>query len=169
MIEHWLRSIRDHPKRPPALQRHALAMLALRLDDRTGCGFASVVQVMADADASKATVKRATRWGRDHKFLVQTKRGHRVSAERVVASEWRLALPAQGLMGEPLADPRAQYPPPKGSPVTPHQESVSINGSRARGEAAHSPERNAIIDRWVAGEISTEEKQAAIRALRRVS
>jgi hypothetical protein len=164
MIERWLVAIRDHPARPPAMQRHVLACLALRLDWKTGRGFTSTAQVMADSDASKATVKRATRWGRDLGFLLQTRRGQRLGNGQVAASEWRLTVPVdsavsaghrpQGLMGDPLrsqglsAEPqglngevsRAQPGHLKGSPQTPHQEldlqESSTSSARVRAGAA---------------------------------
>ena len=65
MIERWLTAIRAHPKRPPAAQCHVLTMLALRMDWTTGRGFASIHQLGADSDASRATVGRSTKWARD--------------------------------------------------------------------------------------------------------
>lgn len=103
MIERWLMEVRDHPKRPPAMQRHVLTMLALRMDWTTGSGFVSTFQLMADADASKITVWRATKWARDNDLLVQTRRGHRLGNGQVVASEWQLS---QGFTGETLTQPQ---------------------------------------------------------------
>jgi hypothetical protein len=172
VIETWLRAIRDHPHRPPALQRHSLAMLALRLDDRSGQGFCSTAQVMADADASKSTVMRATKWGRGQGFLLQTKRGHRIDSERVSASEWRLCHPTQGVMGEPLAktqgvngqDPRCQQRTPNKSPI--HQErgaaATAPNGAPPRNTET---QRVAILAAWEAGQISTEQKRDELAAL----
>lgn len=128
MIERWLTAIRDDPARPPAAQCHVLTMLALRMDWKTGRGFASMLQLGGDADASKATVKRSTKWARDTGYLIQTRRGHYISKERTAASEWQLT---QGLTPEPLDKPRAQNGQPKGSAEqpkgsleTPLQESV---------------------------------------------
>lgn len=89
-----MKAVRDHPDRPPTMQRHVLHMLALRLDWETGAGFASVRVLAADADASEHTAKRATAWARSAQLLVLTRRGGRIDAERVRASEWRLMLPA---------------------------------------------------------------------------
>lgn len=89
----WMTALRDHPDRPPAAQRHVLNMLALRLDWSTGCGFASTGQLASDADVDERTVRRATSWARDTDMLVQTRRGHRITADRVIASEWSLTLP----------------------------------------------------------------------------
>jgi hypothetical protein len=138
VIERWLMEVRDHPKRPPALQRHVLTMLALRMDWYTGRGSATVKTLMADADASKNTVKRATKWARDAGLVVQTRRGHRISAEVTVPSEWQLT---QGLTPGTLAstqgpngrDPRSQPGPPIKSPN--NQE----GGRRARTSARPAP------------------------------
>jgi hypothetical protein len=89
----WLTALRDHPQRPPVAQRMALHALALRMDWQTGTGYASTAQLAADADCGERTVRGATGWARAAAMLVQTRRGHRVTAERVTASEWRLTLP----------------------------------------------------------------------------
>src|ERR1039457_213570 len=75
VIEGWLVAIRDHPQRPPAMQRYVLTVLALRLDWKTGAGFASTAQLAADADVTPPTVKRATSWARKAELLLQTRRG----------------------------------------------------------------------------------------------
>lgn len=92
----WVAAIRDHPGRPPSAQCHALTMLALRLDWMTGCGFASVGQLAADAAVSEPTVRRATKWARDAELLLCTRRGHRTAPGVVVASEWKLTQPITG-------------------------------------------------------------------------
>jgi hypothetical protein len=179
MIEHWLMSIRDHPARPPAIQRHVLCCLALRMTWETGCGFASTAQMMADSDASKATVKRATKWGRDHGHLLQTRRGQRLGSGQLVASEWRLILPAgktvpagprpQGLTPEPyrsqgLNGPvsRAQRDGLKGSPQTPHQESVVLQESSSSSAGA----RGLDLLRAVDAEATEEESAEVLNILR---
>jgi hypothetical protein len=125
VIERWLVAIRDHPNRPPLTQRHVLTCLALRLDWATGRGYASVKQLSADADASKVTVWRATTWAQISELLLRTRRGHYISAQTTIASEWQLISPvdnpAQGATGETLAttqgfngsDPRFQQSQPK--------------------------------------------------------
>lgn len=141
-------AVRDHPERPPALQRHVLHSLALRLDWQTGCGFASGAQLAADADCEQRTVKRATSWARGAQLLVQTRRGHYVSAECKVSSEWRLCLPAeqtQGDSGDLLAGkPRGQSTGPKvtadptqgDSSTPPSRPRSSRPRTSARGDAA---------------------------------
>lgn len=91
MIESWLQAIRDHPKRPPAMQRHVLTMLAVRLDFRTGSGFVSTGTLMADADACERTVRSATAWARKAGLLIQVQRGHRRGDGTVSPSGWRIS------------------------------------------------------------------------------
>jgi hypothetical protein len=94
VIESWLTAVRDHPERPAAHQCHVLTMLALRMDWKTGCGFASTGQLVADAEAAERTVRRATSWARRSALLLQTRRGHRLGNGQVAASEWQLTQPA---------------------------------------------------------------------------
>lgn len=144
MIERWLVAVRDHPDRPSALQRYVLACLALRMDWKTGCGYASARQLGADADASEPTVHRATRWARDNGLAVQTRRGHRVTSERTIASEWRLTQP---LTGDLLEKPTNQNGHANRSagptqPLTgdaPSRTSSSRTSSSARGDGADAP------------------------------
>jgi hypothetical protein len=96
VIERWLAAVRDHPERPPALQRLALTCLALRMDWTTGRGYASTGQLAADTDAEERTVRRATGWARDTGLLLRTRRGHRLGNGRVTASEWQLTQPVTG-------------------------------------------------------------------------
>jgi hypothetical protein len=104
-----------------------------------------MLQLGGDADASKATVKRSTKWARDAGFLIQARRGHYISEGRAAASEWQLT---QGLTPEPLGEPRAQngrakgsMERAKGSPQTPHQESVVLQETSpsAREHSADAP------------------------------
>jgi hypothetical protein len=137
VIERWLVAVRDHPDRPPPMQRMALYSLALRLDWKTGRGFASVEQIGTDADVHRATVQRALAWARSDaaSLLLQTRRGHRIGAGRKVASEWQLT---QRRTGETLAaDPTSQNGRPNVAPMRPHQEScTSTTPKTARASAA---------------------------------
>jgi hypothetical protein len=154
VIERWLVAVRDHPERPPPTQRLVLHCLALRMNWQTGRGFASVAQLGADADAAKNTVLRATKWARRTDLLVQTRRGHRIDAERKVASEWQLTqgltdgtLGSQGPNG---ADPKSQSRRPKVPAETPHQElssSISRSSPAApRENARRRPEPERVAD-----------------------
>ena len=102
----WMTAIRDHPKRPTPAQHLILNCLALRLDWETGAGFASVRQLTDDAGVNEKTVRRATTWARDNGFLTRTRRGHRINAETVIASSWRLTIPGQtqGVTDDTLAE-----------------------------------------------------------------
>jgi hypothetical protein len=94
VIERWLAAIRDDPNRPPPHQVNVLAMLALRLDWKTGTGHVSVQHLALDAGARKRTVLRATRWAREAGYLMQTRRGHRIREGAAAESEWKLTQPA---------------------------------------------------------------------------
>jgi hypothetical protein len=155
----WMTAVRDHPDRPAAMQCHVLDRLALRMDWQTGCGAASAAQLAADADCDERTVQRATKWGRDHDMLKQTRRGHRIDAERAMASEWRLTLPGQPDTGDGLAskptgqgrrvdrDPTRQNrrpnptePPTQPDTTTPPSRTRSSRPSpSARGDGADAP------------------------------
>jgi hypothetical protein len=162
VIERWLKAIRDHPDRPAALQRHVLTMLALRMDYKTGRGFASVAQLGADADAGKSTVVRATGWARREALLIRTRKGHRIDAERKAASEWQLTqgvtpdtLATQGVNG---SDPRCQQDRPKVSAQTHHQdlsssESSSSPRARVREELSAADAAEADLIKMVISEI----------------
>jgi hypothetical protein len=141
----WMTAVRDHPDRPPALQRHVLFMLALRLDWATGCGFASTGQLAGDSDCDERTVKRATKWGREHEMLVQARRGHRLGDGRAIASEWHLKCPSQGDTGVLLSGiSRGQDSSLKGTAdasqgdttTPPSRPVTSRPSSSARGTAA---------------------------------
>jgi hypothetical protein len=91
-----MRAVRDHPGRPGPVLCRVLDCLALRLDWQTGYGFASIDTLIADTGTSEATVRRALRWARSAGLVDQYRRGHRIAADRVIASEWRLLLPVTG-------------------------------------------------------------------------
>jgi hypothetical protein len=144
MIELWLTAIRDHPERPPAMQRHILTMLALRMNWATGQGFAGIRDLMADADASKTTVWRATKWARGSGLLVCTRRGHYVKDGTAIASQWQLTRPVdnpgQGFTSETLGQSQGfNGTRPKVSVGTTHQES-STSKERARARMQTQPD-----------------------------
>jgi hypothetical protein len=140
----WMAAVRDHPKRPPAAQVHALLLLALRMDWKTGCGFASMLQLAEDAESHRSTVWRATRWARDAELLVQTRRGHRVGDGTALSSEWRLTIP-QRCTGETLGDSSmlqqpdlnvAEDPSQRRTGATPSRTSSSRTSPSARASAS---------------------------------
>ena len=138
----WMAAVRDHPDRPPTGQRLVLISLALRMDWSTSQGFASADQLARDADCEERTVRRATTWARTAGLIERTRRGHRISAERVIASEWRLTRPpSQPDTGDLLGksqpdtddrlgksqpdnrpDPTGQWGPPNRTAAHPHQD-----------------------------------------------
>lgn len=147
----WMTAVRDHPGRPSTMQRHVLLCLALRMDWRTGTGFASAAQLAADADASEDTAQRATTWARGHELLYRTRRGHRTGDGQVVASEWELTLPSQTRTGAGLSGPQTRSgraSNPQGPPsqtrtgAAPSRPSPSRpRSSAARARRRHHPPR----------------------------
>jgi hypothetical protein len=111
----WMRLLRDHTPKPPANSARFAVLWALALRMKSnGTGFASVSQLSGDIVVHERTVKRHLKWAREAKFLEQTRRGHRVTAELSLASEYALIAPTQGDMGVPLGgDPRGQTGAPK--------------------------------------------------------
>jgi hypothetical protein len=141
VIEKWLVAIRDHPGRPPAVQRLVLHCLALRMNWETGAGFASTGQLAADSDAEERTVRRATSWARQAELLLQTRRGHRLGNGQVAASEWQLTQPVTGglLTSQPVNGQisTGQQGHLNRSAAHHHQDlSSSQSSSSARGGAA---------------------------------
>ena len=103
----WLAAIRDHPRKPPTEQCHALTMLVLRLDWKTLNGHCGTVQLQADTDAGRSTVLRALGWAKREGFLTQTRRGHRLGNGQKIASEWALSIPqadGQGVSRDTLSE-----------------------------------------------------------------
>jgi hypothetical protein len=141
MIEGWLAAIRDDLDRPPPDQVLVLAMLALRLDWKTGAGYTSDRQLAFDADAGERTVQRATRWARTAGYAARTRRGHRLWRGGIAASEWKLSQPdthdrlrtalqpdtRDGLKGHATRQPKGrttrQSSPYNPTPEQHHQES----------------------------------------------
>lgn len=140
----WMKAVRDHPQRPPSAQRDVLFCLALRLDWKTGEGFASTGQLAADADVDERTVRRATGWARKAAMLVQKRRGHRTGDGGTLASEWRLTMP-QPDTGDLLSETstgqsadlnRTEDAPQPDTATPPSGTSSSRTSSSARGADA---------------------------------
>jgi hypothetical protein len=167
VIERWLAAIRDDPDRPPADQVLVLAMLALRMDWKTGAGATTGWQLAADADAADRTVRRATAWAREHGYAERTRRGHRLGNGQVAFSEWELSQPAtrDGLTSPQPAtrDGLRKGPQPAKTPVsTGHQSSTNQEtpisstkpprrtprtGSKGRAAATADDDFNSICDK----------------------
>jgi hypothetical protein len=162
VIERWLKTIRDHPERPPTVQRYVLAMLALRLDWKTGAGYVSTFQLVADSDVSESTIRRATSWARDVGLLLQTRRGHRLGNGQVAASEWKLTQPvtvdlltSQPVNGQISTGQQSHLnrssQPPHQEPVF-HQESSPSARPPAADAARADPNREtAAVGATIAG------------------
>jgi hypothetical protein len=159
MIEPWLKAIRDHPERPSTAQCHVLTQLALRLDWRTGTGFASERQLAADAEVTGSTVRRATRWARDHGLLKEVARGHRLGDGRTRATEWALISTGHQCAvdndSQPVSDPfstvhqeRTSLPVPPSRPVGSSRMSV-VASRRARPAVERDEDKIAIVQRAV--------------------
>jgi hypothetical protein len=99
----WLVALREYSAGLDHAQHRALVSLALRLDWKTGEGYASIADLAADADCGPATVKRAITWARDRGLLERTARGHSIGrGSSAKASEYLTRIPSQGITREPL-------------------------------------------------------------------
>ena len=95
-LGNWLTAIRDHPDPLPDAQYRALVGLALRLDWRTGAGFASVAEVAMDARCHRTTAQHAMAWACERGLLERVKRGRHVGrGSSGKASDWRTRVPPQ--------------------------------------------------------------------------
>src|SRR5690606_8904410 len=97
----WMRAVRDADPPFTSARLAVLWALALRMDS-TGHGFASANQLASDAGVYERTARRATDEARGRGYLNRTRRGHRLGNSKVVASEWELTLPTQGVTGDTL-------------------------------------------------------------------
>jgi hypothetical protein len=87
----WIARVYEHGRRPPARQRDVLTALAVHFADwGTGLGYASIQSLASFCKASRATVQRALRWGRDASLLVRLQRGNRAGDGTSRPSRWRL-------------------------------------------------------------------------------
>lgn len=91
-VAEWLARVYEHAARPPARQRDILTALAVHFCDwGTGHGYASIQSLAEFTRASRATVQRALRWGREARLLVRITRGNRAGDGTSRPSRWRLA------------------------------------------------------------------------------
>jgi DNA-binding transcriptional MocR family regulator len=125
--------------KPPANSTRLLVMVCLALRMRSdGTGFASQRQLAEDATVSEVTVRRHLRWGRETGYIEQTRRGHRIDKDTVLASEYRLTQP---VTGDPLD------PDPTGQADRPHRSSPGtqpVTGDRPRGLSSRGPHPSAL-------------------------
>lgn len=123
----WMRAVRDHePKAPANSSRYGvLFALALRMN-KNGTGFCSRPQLAADVVVGVRTVERHLKWARDNDYLKQTRRGHRITGDTVIASEWALTQPATGVAPRGLL------------PVGPHPSAHARDGNHRVGGKPYS-------------------------------
>lgn len=153
----WLKAVRDHPDKPAPMQCHVLTMLAVRMDWKSGDGFASMQMLAEDARVSQHTAKRATTWARrpckcdvkgaecaEHRLLHRIRRG----SSTAVASVWQLELPSErstdgtlnGAEGSNGTSSRIQRATLKVPAETDHQDPGPQDpGSSANGDGAKAP------------------------------
>jgi hypothetical protein len=144
----WMRAIRDHrPKPGPRSVRYpVLWALALRMRP-DGSGFVSQRLLAEDVEAGVSTVRRHLRWAMDAGYLLRTRRGHRITDELAVASEYRLTQPLTGdLLNE---DPTAQITRPNRSddgfqPLTRERPRESSTRESSPSRATRTPERDLL-------------------------
>jgi hypothetical protein len=90
----WLWLFRDTKPKPPGKGGLVLAMLATRMDAKTGCGWTTDADLGDLAGVREDVVERATRWGRDRLLLYRVRKGYRITDERGQKSHWILTDPA---------------------------------------------------------------------------
>ncbi len=112
----WLWLLRDTKPKPPGKAVGILAMLAARMDAKTGCGWTTDPDLAGLAEVTDLqAVRAATRWGRDRLLLHRARKGYRITDERTEKSLWILTDPHQ-----PTGDrlPHGKAPQPgTGSPM----------------------------------------------------
>jgi hypothetical protein len=125
----WLWLFRDTKPKPPGKGGLVLAMLAARMDAKTGCGWTTDPDLAVLAEVTDAaTVRAATRWGRDRLLLHRVAKGYRITAERTEKSLWVLTDPHQ-----PTGDrfPHGKVPQPgTGSPMAAEPTGNLIEANR---------------------------------------
>lgn len=94
-LVYWIGAVHKRPDLS-ASHRDILTYLAvMRLDYGTGKGYCSVRMLAEGRGWHEATVRRALDLAQkgDPPLLARTRRGHRISSEVVVASEWQVVYP----------------------------------------------------------------------------
>jgi hypothetical protein len=176
-VVRWLWLFRDTKPKPPGKGGLILAMLAARMDAKTGCGWTTdpdLAELGEVADA--ATVRAATRWGRDRLLLHRAVKGYRITDERGEKSLWILTDPhrptgnrlphgkaSQPGTGSPMAaEPtgnlsganRESEPDPTGSPSPSIAKPTKLNQEAKSSARTHDPKakRTRTGARRVAGD-----------------
>lgn len=143
----WLSAVLDAPGGPEHVR--PLAALATILGWKTGAGWCSHEQMAGKADVCERTARQATGWARSAGLLRQTRRGHRLSDGKSLASGWVLLLPvpgeqpatesqpaAQRRLGEANRQPSAAYPSLSRDSTKSDQETDSPPEMTSPGQAA---------------------------------
>jgi len=158
----WMRAVRDHrPKAGRSARYPVLWGLALRMKP-DGTGFASVRILAQDVELGESTVRRHIKWAIDTGYLLRTRRGHRITNDIVVASEYRLCQP---LTTEQLeGDPTAQYSRPNRSdngtqPLSPDVPRES-SPRESSPSAARAPDRDPPVPAGNGGQAHKYEPNA---------
>lgn len=130
-LVYWIKGLYARQELTAAHRDILIYLAVMRLDYGTGSGYCAVQSLAEGTGWHPATVKRALTIARqvDPPLLARTRRGHRISAENVTASEWQVLYPpmptAQGNdVGNPTAhggnlgtDPTSQSPQPNSALV----------------------------------------------------
>ena len=107
----WLWLFRDTKPKPPGTGGLVLAMLATRMDPKTGCGWTTDPDLaeLAEVDSLR-TVYGATRWARDRLLMYRARKGYRITGQRGQKSLWILTDPAREPTGNRLPHGKAAQP-----------------------------------------------------------
>jgi hypothetical protein len=90
----WLWALKNAKERPIASHAGVLAMIAARVNAKTGCGRMSREDLLGDLTVvSKEAVTKATVWALRVGLLTQLQRGHRLGDGSTTKSLWALSDP----------------------------------------------------------------------------
>lgn len=102
-LVYWIKAVTHHKGVPgedgkliPFTDGHRLILISLAadcLDFGTGAGYCSARTLAERSGKARSTVMRALELGRKAGLIEQTRRGHRITNETKIASEWRIIYP----------------------------------------------------------------------------
>lgn len=160
-----MRAVRDADPPFTTARLAVLWALGLRMGPN-GSGFASVQTLAADAGVSPETAKRAIRDGRQRGYLLQTRRGHRISDTVVVASEWQLTMPTQGVTGDTLTQTQGVTGDPLERTQGVREPTQGVTGDPPRGPTPRGHQLAARAAAIIANKTgATDAEAAAVVAL----
>ena len=161
-VVRWLWLFRDTKPKPPGKAVGILAMLAARMDAKTGCGWTTDGDLAELAEVADAgTVRAATRWGRDRLLLHRVSKGYRITDERTEKSHWILTDPHRPT-GNRLPHGKASQPG-TGSPVA-VEPTRDLSGANAGSEPDPTGDPSRSIDK--PGKLNQEAKSSSPRTPR---